>query len=308
MKTIANIFLFALLIALHFPSFGQTISKEQLIFLTKEWTGERFEDGRPKIPDELLERAKNISIEEAWGYLRNKGFNNQFEGNWIMLHDDKPFAGRALTATYVPSRPDLMKRMVDKGHEAGRIGPMNSWPIDMLQEGDVYVADVFGKIVDGTLIGDNLGNAIFANSKNGVVFYGGARDLEGLEEIDGFNAFVKGWDPSYLKEVMLMGLNTPTRIGNALVLPGDLVLAKKEGVVFIPAHLARETIINAEFVSLRDKFGHQMLREGVYTPGQIDTSWTGEIKKAFLQWLDKNKDQLPMSRKELDEFMEERNW
>ncbi len=287
---------------------SQSISKEELIFLTEEWTGERFEDGRPKLPDDLLERAKNISIEEAWGYLRNKGFNNQFEGEWLMLHENDAFVGRALTATYVPSRPDLMQRMVDEGHKNGRIGPMNSWPIDMLQEGDVYVADVFGKIVDGTLIGDNLGNAIYAKSKTGVVFYGGSRDLEGLAEIDGFNAFVKGWDPSYLREVMLSGLNTPTRIGKAIVLPGDLVLAKREGVIFIPSHLAQDAIINSEFVSLRDKFGHQMLREGKYTPGQIDTQWTDDIKEAFLKWLDDNEDALPMTRKELDEYMKERNW
>ncbi len=289
-------------------SIAQSLTKEGLIFLTQEWEGERFEDGRPKIPDDLLKRAIHISIEEAWGYLRNKGFNNQFEGDWKMIHDDQPFVGRALTATYVPMRPDLMKRMVDEGHKNGRIGPMNSWPIDMLKEGDVYVGDVFGKIVDGTLIGDNLGNAIYSKSKTGVIFYGGSRDLEGLEEIDGFNALVKGWDPSYLREVMLIGLNGPTRIGKAIVLPGDLVLAKKEGVIFIPSHLAKETIINAEFVALRDQFGHQMLREGKYTPGQIDTAWTEEIKAAFLKWLDNKEDQLPMTRKELDEYMKERNW
>jgi regulator of RNase E activity RraA len=309
MKTILLILTFLVSSLLFNPKvYSQSIDREALIFLTQEWTGERFDDGRPKIPEELLERAKNISIEEAWGYLRNKGFNNQFEGNWEILHEDEAFVGRALTASYVPMRPDLMKRMVDEGHKNGRIGPMNSWPIDMLTKGDVYVGDVFGKIVDGTLIGDNLGNAIYAKSKTGVVFYGGSRDLEGLEEIEGFNAMVKGWDPSYLREVMLMGLNTPTRIGNAIVLPGDLVLAKKEGVIFIPAHLAQETIINAEFVALRDKFGHQMLREGVYTPGQIDTAWTGEIKNAFLKWLESKEDELPMMRKELDEYMKERNW
>ncbi len=124
----------------------------------------------------------------------------------------------------------------------------------------------------------------------------------------GFNACVRGFDPSYLKETMLVGLNTPIRIGRAVVLPGDVVLAKKEGVIFIPPHLVKDLVLNGEFVALRDKFGHQMLREGKYTPGQIDSQWTSEIKNAFLKWLDQNEGSLPMSRKELDEYMKERTW
>lgn len=287
---------------------SQSISRDQLVYLTEEWKGERFPDGRPRVPDGLLERAKHISIEEAWGFLRNRGFNNQFEGQWKMIHNDRVMVGRALTAQYMPTRPDLKKRMEERGTANGRIGAMNSWPIDMLSEGDIYIADAYGKIADGTLIGDNLGNAIYAKSKNGVIFDGSLRDLEGLAKIDGFNAFVRGWDPSYIQEMMLSGLNTMIRIGRATVLPGDLVIAKRGGVIFIPAHLAEEAIINAEFVALRDQFGHMRLREGKYTPGQIDRKWTEDIKKDFLAWLDSNPDQLPMSRQELDAFMKERNW
>lgn len=287
---------------------GQAITREQLIFYTQEWKGERFDDGRPKVPDEIIARAAKVSIEEAWGFMRNRGFHNQFEGNWMMIHDDVTIAGRVLTAQYTPKRPDLMKRMEDKGHAEGRIGAMNSWPIDMLTEGDVYVADAFGKIVDGTMIGDNLGNAIYSKSKNGVIFNAALRDLEGLEKIEGFNAFVRGWDPSYLQEVMLIGLNTPIRIGRATVMPGDLVVAKREGVIFIPAHLAEEAVINGEFVALRDGFAIMRLREGTYTPGQIDGPWSDDIKEDFLKWLDDNPDKLPMTRAELDAFMKDRTW
>ena len=287
---------------------GQAISRDQLIYLAEEWKGDRFSDGRPRVPDALLKRAKNISLEEAWGFLRNRGFHNQFEGGWKMIHSDKVMVGRALTAQYMPTRPDLKKRMEAQGTKDGRIGAMNSWPIDMLSEGDIYIADAYGKIEGGTLIGDNLGNAIYAKSKNGVIFDGSLRDLEGLEKIDGFNAFVRGWDPSYIQEMMLSGLNTMIRIGRATVLPGDLILAKRGGIIFIPAHLAEETIINAEFVALRDQFGHKQLKEGKYTAGQIDRQWTEDIKKDFLKWLDSNPDQLPMTRQELDAFMKERNW
>ncbi len=290
-------------------AYCQTISKEELIFLTADWKGERFPDGRPKVPMEILERVKNISIEEAWGVLRNQGYHNQYEGGWQMIHDDMPMVGRALTAMYMPSRPDVEERVRKRGQEEqSRVGATNSWPIDELTEGDIYVADSYGKISDGTLIGDNLGNSIYAKSKNGVIFDGSLRDLEGLEAIEGFNAYVRGWDPSYIQEMMLMGLNTPIRIGKAIVMPGDVVLAKREGVIFIPAHLVENLLINAEFISLRDKFGHQRLREGKYTPGEIDTRWTDAIKKDFLQWIDDNPDQLPMSRAELDAFLKDRTW
>ena len=214
-------------------------------------------------------------------------------------HDDVPVVGRALTAQYMPKRPDIRKRMLDDGHQAGRIGNMNSWPIDMLSEGDVYVADCFGKIIDGTLIGDNLGNSIYAKSKRGVVFHGGSRDLEGLQKIEGFNAFVRGWDPSFLQETMLMGLNAPIRIGNATVFPGDVVLAKREGVIFIPPHLAEEVVVTAEVVALRDAFGHQRLREGTYTPGQIDSRWTETIEADFLKWIEQNPEKLSVSVEEM---------
>ena len=144
------------------------------------WTGERLPDGRPKVPDDILQRMKNVSIEEAWAVLRNEGYRNQFEGGWQILHQDVPVVGRALTAQYMPTRPDVKKMIDDGGKAEGRIGSSNSWPIDMLQKGDVYVADGFGKIVDGTLIGDNLGNSIYAKSGNGVVFDGSVRDIEGL--------------------------------------------------------------------------------------------------------------------------------
>ncbi len=294
--------------ALPGTSTAQFIPEEELIFLTQEWQGERFDDGRPMVPDDIVERMRNVSIEEAWGVLRNHGYHNQFAGEWKMIHDDVPVVGRALTAQYLPSRPELADRITERGQQRGQVGAMNSWPIDALEQGDVYVADGMGKIVDGTLIGDNLGNAIFAKSGNGVVFDGSLRDLGGLEEIDGFNAFVRGWHPSYLQQVMLAGLNVPIRIGEALVLPGDVVLAKREGVLFIPAHLAAEVVERAEIVMLRDMFGHQRLREGRYTPGQIDTRWTDEINEDFFGWLEENGETLPVPEARIQEILEERSW
>jgi regulator of RNase E activity RraA len=188
------------------------------------------------------------------------------------------------------------------------IGNTNSWPIDMLVEGDVYVADAFGKIVDGTLIGDNLGNSIYAKSKRGVVFNASSRDMEGLAEIEGFNAFVRGWHPSFLTGVMLLSINSAIRMGAATVLPGDIVLAKKEGVVFIPAHLAEKVVVTSEVIRLRDLFGITRLKEGKYTPGEIDSKWTAEIEQDFSKWLRDHIDELPVPKAQIQELLKKRTW
>jgi regulator of RNase E activity RraA len=226
-----------------------------------------------------------VSMEEAWDVLRLHGFDNQFERGWEILHPDRAFVGRAVTANYLPARPDLVDRVTKAGESEGRIGPSNSWPIDMLQKGDVYIAAGFGKITDGTLMGDNLGNAIYTKSGTGVVFDAGSRDLTGLKKIDGFNAFVRGWDPTVMKDMVMASINRPIRIGRITVLPGDVILANAEGVMAIPAHLAEEVVVTAEVVALKDAFGHARLREGVYTAGQIDVKWTAPIKADFYRWL-----------------------
>ncbi|WP_419801204.1 RraA family protein [Mucilaginibacter sp.] len=289
-------------------SSAQTIPKEELIFLTSAWKGERFADGRPKIPDALIARAKNIGIEEAWTVLRNEGYKNQFEGNWKLVHDDVPVVGRAVTAMFMPTRPDIEKNIKERGAQQGRKGNTNAWPIDILTKGDVYVADGFGKIAGGTLIGDNLGNAIFNKTGNGVIFNGSARDLQGLSAIKGFNAFVRDFDPSYLEEMVLTGLNTPIRIGHAIVLPGDLVLSEKEGVLFIPAHLAETVIATAEFIALRDEFSHAMLKAGTFSTGEIDSEWGEPIRVAFMKWQDQQNKKTKISRAQLNEFMKKRTW
>lgn len=308
MKRLSVVLLAFLFFSFFYYASAQTITKEEMIFLTSEWKGERFPDGRPKISDELIARARNIGIEEAWQILNNEGYKCQFEGNWKMIHDDVPVIGRAVTATFIPTRPDIEKNIKERGWKNGFIGATNAWPISVLQKGDVYVASCFGKINGGTMIGDNLGTSIFVKTGNGVIFDAAARDLSGLEKIEGFNAYVRDFHPSFLADVVLSGLNTPTRIGEAVVLPGDLVLSDREGVLFIPAHIAEKVIATAEFINIRDKFSKEVLKEGRYTAGQIDAEWSNEIREYFLKWLEKNPSLGKMTRAELDEFMKKRTW
>ena len=284
-------------------------SKEELIEYTPEWKGERFEDGRPRVADDIIERMKNVTITQAWGTMGGEGYNWQYEGGWQSTHPGEVLVGRAVTAMYMPRQPVMRRIMEEKGARAGCVGDQISWPIDMLVQGDVYVADIYGKIEQGPVIGDNLATAIYANSGNGVVHNGSVRDLEGIEEIPGFASFVRGWHPSYASPtIMLLGINTPIRMGQATVMPGDVVLGKREGVVFIPPHLAEKVVKTAEIVHLRDTFGKARLSAGIYAPGQIDTRWTDDIEKDFSQWLEDHMDELTVPREAIQELLKERTW
>ena len=286
---------------------AQTIPKEELTFLTSEWKGERFPDGRPKIKDDLLERAKKIGLDDAWQVLKVMGYVNQFEHGWKTLNNEM-ITGRVMTAMYMPSRPDVEKNIKERGTKQGRVGNTNSWPIAVLTKGDVYVADGFGKVVAGSLIGSTLATSIYTKSGNGVIFDGAARDVQGLEEIKGFNAFVRDFHPGFMEDMVLMGLNTPIRIGRTMVLPGDLVIAGKIGVLFVPAHLAEQVVSTAEFIVRRDKYAFEVIKSGKYSSGQLDSEWTSAMKDDFIKWMEKHPEEGKMTRAELDVIMSKRTW
>lgn len=291
------------------------LSKADLIALTPEWDGERFEDGRPRVPDDILERMERVTHEEAWAVLRNENYNHQYAEGWETINPDSVLVGRAFTATFMPGRPDVHRAIDEGGQAEGKSGSQNSWPVDMLNPGDVYVADQFGAHEDGPTIGDNVGNAIFTNSGNGIVYNGAIRDIDGLKGIESFTSFFRSYHPSHhlnnpegALNTTLVGMNTPTRIGRVMVMPGDVVLGRDGGVIFIPPHLAERVVTTSEVVRLRDMFGHQRLREGVYTSGQIDARWSEEIERDFSQWLEENIDALPVPREQIQELLEERTW
>src|ERR1019366_6765128 len=202
--------------------------------------------------------------------------------------------GRVFTAVFMPLRPDVNAEINDKGKEEGRIGSQNSWPIDMLSPGDVLVVDLFGKIKDGTYAGDNLSTSIFTRSHNGLVVDGTVRDETGISQTTGMHVFVRGVDPSSLKDVTLMGINVPIRIGQVMVMPGDVAVSDPEGITFIPPQLAQEIIDKAQMTHRVDEWGHMMLREGKYTPGQIDGEWTKPMIREFNQWLEQKGSKLRM--------------
>lgn len=302
----------AFIIGNSIPVLAQQISKEELIFLTAEWKGERFPDGRPKVPDDIIKRMKSVSVEEAWAVMNNEGYRYQIAEDWKLINPDSVLVGRALTATFMPGRPDVWKAIDDRGKAQGKRG-QNTWPVDLLQKGDVYVADQFGADRNGPTIGDNVGNAIYANSGNGIVYDGALRDVEGLMEIGGFTSFYTSYDASHHNprgdiNTMIIGINQPTKIRTVTVMPGDVVLGKMGVVVFIPPHLAERVVTTSEIVRLRDMFGHERIRSGVYTAGQIDTRWSDEIEKDFSEWLNKHIDELPVPKEQIQEILKNRTW
>ena len=272
-------------------------TKEQILFYTSEWKGDRFPDGRPKVADNLLVRALDVSIEDIWDFLRGHGYVDQFEGGWQALHIEKPFAGRALTAQFMPRRPDMAAAVAAEGKTEGRLSGTNSWVINELQMGDTMVADGYGKVIEGTLIGSNLGSGIAAHTHSGFIFDAGIRDAEENRQIANLNGFYRGYDPSAWVQMQLTGINVPVRIGRAVVLPGDLVLAKRDGVIFIPAVLAAAAVGKAEFTNLQDSFNFELNTQGK-NGAEFEGGWTPAKYAAFGKWVDEHPEKLKMTHAE----------
>lgn len=297
--------------ALCFYSFSKaqrlTPPPDEIKVMTAGWKGERSADGRPKVPDIIVERLQHCTLEQVWGYMDSRGYRHQVEENWIILNPGETMAGRVVTAQFMPSRPDLdsLVRAVGKAEGRSQHGGINIWPIDVLTRGDVYVADGYGKVKDGTLIGSSLGNAIYGKSGKGVVFYGSVRDMEELKNTKGFNAWVKGHHPSYIKDMTLTAINTPIRIGEVTVMPGDLVFANQYGVAFVPAHLAEGLVKAAELTSLRDEFERVLLQQGKYPSGEVHGEWSEKIKNEYRGWLKKYPRKLAVTPAEIEKYLSE---
>ncbi len=263
---------------------------DDIIQFTPLWTGERFPNGRPRVPDSILKRLACLTTEEAWSTLWEHDYKYQWEGDLKYIHPDKIMVGRAVTAVMVPKRPDLDTCLLDYGHKVeGRRGFFNSWVIECLGEDDILVVDLFDKIYEGTFVGGNLSTAVSSKTRHGgQVIWGGIRDMQQVMGITNIQTFYRGYDPTGIRDVTLTGINVPCRIGRAICMPGDVVLGTPAGVLFVPPHLADEACTKAEKINLRDRFGLQRVREGIYTTAQIDSAWSDEIWGDFHNWRKEN--------------------
>lgn len=263
-------------------------SKRHIAELTAAWGGERDAHGRPHVPDDVLERMRGLTVEHVWHVLDARGYPYQYAGGWRATRPGEPLVGRAFTSQYLPHRPDLEGFTRAEGEKLGLLASAqpNAWVVDMLERGDVMVADIFGKIVEGTVIGDNLGAAVEARTHAGAVIDGGVRDLSGLRRLDRANFYFRDSHPTPIKGVALSAINTAVSIGGVTVLPGDVVFAVDGGVTFIPAHLASEVVDTAEEIISRDRFSKQRIQAGVYTAAELDLpEWAPAIESDYSDWL-----------------------
>lgn len=263
-------------------------NREDIIALTPLWKGERFEDGRPKVPQKYLDEMRKMTLEELWKPIFLKGYITQFEGDLKTLHDDgRKLIGRAVTCSFVPTRPDLHDVMFGVGAQEGRKGNYNQWVIDSLVEGDVVVADMYDKIFKGTFLGGNLTTAIRTRTKTGGgVIWGGIRDVEQMKQVPDVQVYYRGIDPTPIREFIMKDFNNITRIGKATVLPGDIVFGAGGGVLFIPSHLVQEVVEGAAKTHVKDDFGFEMIKEGKFTTAQIDrATWTEEMLDMLVDWI-----------------------
>lgn len=253
--------------------------KERIMTITSAWKGERFEDGRPKVHDRYLEALKKMTLEEAWKPIYLLGYEHQFCGDLKLLHPNQKMVGRAVTATFMPLRPDLHDIQFDIGHNAeGRQGNYNQWVVQSLVEGDVAVVDMYDKIFKGTFLGGNMTTALKKKTVNGgAVIYGGVRDMEQMRTVEGIQVFYRGCDVTPIRECMMTDLNGPCRIGKAICLPGDIVMGDDEGVLFIPSHLVKHVVDGAAKAHVRDVFGFELISKNIRTIAEIDRPWTAEM-------------------------------
>jgi regulator of RNase E activity RraA len=260
-------------------------NRDDILQLTPQWTGERFPNGRPRVPDDVLKRLEKVALEEAWGVCWGHDYKYQFQGDWKVINGSRTLVGRAVTGVMVPRRPDLHDTLLEYGHkEEGRVGFFNSWVIETLVQDDVLVIDMFDKIFQGTYSGGNLSNAIRSRGGRGQVLWCGIRDVQQVIDIADLTTYYRGNDPTGIGDVTLVGLNTPCRIGSAICMPGDIVLGDAAGILFVPPHLAEECCERAERIQLREIFQFQRIHEGVYNSHQMDSAWTPEIEADFHAW------------------------
>ena len=286
-----------------------TWTKDQMTEYTKAWTGDRFPDGRPKVPEALLQRAKNLSMEEilinfgsggggqggGGGMVRNP--YTQYTGDWQVLHPGKTMVGRVITMAFLPARADLDAVVTAKAKEKGIDRLANQYVIDMLQPGDVLVVDLMGKKEGGTIVGDNLFYYVMKATKGGgLVVDGSIRDLQGISEMD-MPAYYRHTDPTAIGGVTLSAVNVPIKIGNVTVMPGDVAVGDREGVAFIPPQLMEKILDQADTTHVHDEWTRKKFDEGKYKSSEIYGSPRDPaLKKEYDEYLKKRLEEIRRSK------------
>jgi 4-hydroxy-4-methyl-2-oxoglutarate aldolase len=288
-----------------------SLTKDEMLYYTSVWKGERFPDGRPKVSDDIIQRMKYVSVTEAWqtlngmsdpvegqgptsfGETRRPTYSNQYYGGFKMMRENIVICGRASTIHFLPYRPDLNGLVQQQGTKDGRGRGQYTWGIDQLQTGDCYVANVCEAELDASHVGDNLGTAIWTKTGNGAVIKGTLRDLYGNLAVNpNWNVMVRDFRPQANSSNLVIGVNCPIQVGYVTVMPGDVVLGTLEGVVFIPPQFAQRVVETSERTRTQDYWAHEGVIQGRFTAQQADGSFTPEMNTEFTKWLNDNADNM----------------
>ena len=266
--------------------------------MTPEWTGERFEDGCPKVADKYLDALYGMTLEELWKPIFVKGYESQFIA-MKSLHPEfkedgtvnRKLVGRAVTAMYAPVRPDYKEAMNAMARAKGLSGTPNQWVIDSLTDRDVIVIDMFDKVYKGTFLGGNLTTAIHQKTGNGgAVIWGGIRDIEQMHRVPDVQVYYRGIDPTPIRDFVMTGMNCPVRLGDdrdaAICLPGDVVYGCSGGVLFIPPQLVVDVVDGGAKTQVKDLFGFEMISQNRFTTAQIDkNTWSEEMLDLLMEFI-----------------------
>lgn len=273
-------------------------TREEIIAMTPEWTGERFEDGRPRVADKYLDALYGMTLEELWKPIFVKGYESQFIAI-KSLHPEfkedgtvnRKLVGRAVTAMYAPVRPDYKEAMNAMARAKGLSGTPNQWVIDSLTDRDVIVIDMFDKVYKGTFLGGNLTTAIHQKTGNGgAVIWGGIRDIEQIHRVPDVQVYYRGIDPTPIRDFVMTGMNCPVRLGDgrdaAICLPGDVVYGCSGGVLFIPPQLVVDVVDGGAKTQVKDLFGFEMISQNKFTTAQIDkNTWSEEMLDLLMEFI-----------------------
>ncbi len=273
-------------------------NREDIIALTPEWKGERFPDGRPKVPDSYLDALRTMTLEELWKPIFVKGYENQFMAMKSLHPEFKEngdlnckLIGRAVTAAYGPFRPDYYQVSMDQAASEGRTGTPNQWVIETLTDRDVIVIDMYDKVYKGTFLGGNLTTAVKNKTHTGgAVIWGGIRDIEQMQKVD-TQVYYRGIDPTPIRDFSMISFNGAIRLGDgehaAMVLPGDIVYGCSGGVLFIPPQLVMEVVDSGAKTQVKDIFGFEMITLNKFTPAQIDkNTWSKEMLDLLMEFIE----------------------
>jgi regulator of RNase E activity RraA len=212
---------------------------------------------------EQLAKLRELPLEAIWGAVRAQGHLNCCITGLATTRPGERLVGRARTIRCLPDRPDLRKASQELNKAGNWPNASNVRAAEDSEPGDVLVVDLGGRVAEGIFWGDISALGAQINGAAGAVLWGGTRDKEELEAMKGFPVLAVGFDPGVNTSIGT-DWNVPVRVGNATVLPGDIVVADSEAVIFFPAALADAVIRRATAVKEQEDYERQLVREKKY--------------------------------------------